>query len=221
MGEDRHCKTSLEFFLQPGMFGLDIGANQGEYTELFVKHIGPVGQVVALEPDDRSVAWLRRVFDGKPVEIVQAVAGAAPGEGVEFWLDPHKPSVNSLRRANLGDPDKAVPARVRMTTVDDLVARHLGGRVDAIKVDAQGAEAQILRGASRTLALPSLRWLQLELWPTGLEAFGDAVEDLKGLLEPHGFVPEDRSWQKVLMDAAEFRFWRTGFQNVVFRRGEG
>jgi hypothetical protein len=60
--------------------------------------------------------------------------------------------------------------------------------VDLMKMDAQGAEALILRGATRTLA-GRVGTLVIELWPTGLRNCGTSLDELLDRLEHDGFVP--------------------------------
>jgi FkbM family methyltransferase len=52
--------TFFRTFLQPGMNGVDIGANCGMYALTAAKHVGPVGQVWAFEPSRLTAAYLAR-----------------------------------------------------------------------------------------------------------------------------------------------------------------
>jgi len=50
----------LKTFLREGMTILDIGANIGYYALLEARSVGPSGRVVAVEPEPRNAALLRR-----------------------------------------------------------------------------------------------------------------------------------------------------------------
>jgi FkbM family methyltransferase len=79
--------------------------------------------------------------------------------------------------------------------LDSLVDRaELGGQGPIfMKVDVQGAEVKVLRGAGDLLTL--LDFLYLEYWPYGLRRAGDSPEELTGILEqfPYGTVFDDQA----------------------------
>ena len=70
--------------------------------------------------------------------------------------------------------------RVRAERLDDLLAGRRLARPCILKLDTQGCEARVLRGAARTLA--EIDALVVEYWPAGLLRAGDSAEALHGLL---------------------------------------
>jgi hypothetical protein len=69
---------------------------------------------------------------------------------------------------------------VRAQRLDDLLAGRTLPRPWVMKLDTQGAEARVLRGAARTVA--ELDALVVEYWPAGLLRAGDSAGALHALL---------------------------------------
>lgn len=162
---------------------VDVGANNGFYS-LLAAHLGK--PALAIEPDAGNLVVLRANCHGKQVEIVPAVLAEAEGEAVLYGdgdmasLDPDWQGVGRHFRQS-----------VRALTLDGVLAgRWTQGRL-LIKVDVEGAEALVLRGASATLRRePKPLWLieTLPQLPTGAEnpAYGEAHR----IMEDAGYVAE-------------------------------
>ena len=69
-----------------------------------------------------------------------------------------------------------------MRTLDEYLAERGLAAVDAMKIDVQGLEAQVLRGAARTIAR-GVRWIWVEFSPDHLRGAGT---DPEGFLESLG-----------------------------------
>ncbi|WP_318306639.1 FkbM family methyltransferase [Amycolatopsis solani] len=131
--------------LRPGGLFLDVGANIGWFTLMLAAH-RPSARVWAFEPlpatADRLAANVRRAGRDN-VRVVRAAAGRATG------TVPFTSTVDSAfaHRAEGAGPSVVCP----VTTVDDEWDRAGQPRVDAVKVDVEGAEPDVLRGAERVL----------------------------------------------------------------------
>jgi len=155
-GEYSGAKIDLyQAILRPGDVALDVGANVGVLSVAMGLAVGPGGRVLAFEPQPQIFAILNRnlaVHDLPQVQARREIVGRTDGHG-EF-VDLHSLpagtpfnfgglSIASRTYAEYGDM-VATPAR----SVDALRLE----RCDFIKVDVEGAELQVLAGASRTLA---------------------------------------------------------------------
>ncbi len=88
---------------------------------------------------------------------------------------------------------------VRSVRVDDLCAEHAPGvEVSAIKIDVQGAEAQVLAGTTETLERHPHVEVLIEFWPQGLRRFGTDPTDLVRRWRDLGF-------ESLLLDARGHR----------------
>lgn len=131
--------------IRPGMVVWDVGANAGFYTLAFSRMVGTSGAVYAFEPSAENVCNLLRHVHLNSlgnVIVVQVALGAST-EIVGFRRGPFNSmgSVSSQARSYL------VPS----LTVDDFLARNPGARPDLLKIDVEGAEADVLVGASEFL----------------------------------------------------------------------
>jgi FkbM family methyltransferase len=135
-------------FLRPGDLFLDIGANIGSFT-LLASGICKAS-TIAIEPDPETMALLRRNIDinGLHGDVVleQAAVGAEEGE-VEFTIG--LDTRNHVAKGNEG-PTR----RVSMRTLDGMAA--LSPPI-MIKVDVEGYEADVFRGAQAVLNNPVLK----------------------------------------------------------------
>jgi FkbM family methyltransferase len=131
---------SLREVVTAGSTAIDVGANIGFFTLRFARWVGPAGHVIAIEPEARNFASLRRRVTRSGlsdiVTCVQAAAADRNGE-LRLALNPGHPGDHHL--AADGEP----VAGVRL---DDLVVSDARA-VTLVKIDVQGAEAMVLAGA--------------------------------------------------------------------------
>lgn len=168
--------------LGPGSVVIDVGANVGDYVALAAQLAGGSGRVYAIEPAPENVARLRERFAVcAQVSVIAAAAGDSSGSAT-LCLDRRNGTRHSLASANVGKQGEVVA--VQQIALDDL--RDGIEALDVVKIDAQGAELQILRGARRLLMRFRPR-VVLELWPFGLRSFGATPEDVLGELEALGY----------------------------------
>ena len=145
----------VEKFLEPGMTVLDIGANQGFYTLLSSHKVGPRGKVFAFEPSPRDMRrlrvhlWLNRC---KNVEVSPSALGADAGTGELHVVLGSESGCNSLRPPDVSQPTGKL--FVPVERLDDVVKARGITRVDFIKLDVEGAELSVLRGARGLLLRP-------------------------------------------------------------------
>ena len=169
------------------MVVVDVGANVGSFTKAFSHAVGPEGVVIAIEP--QRLEELEAL--SPPARLIHAAVTDREGP-VSFYTS-RLSAQSSLYLPNVPEPTEPMIA-VRGVTLDGLqAAGEIPARVDVIKVDAQGAEAAILRGASRLIETQHPVWY-LEIWAEGLQAAGDGVQAIRLLLEPQGYQPESMTW---------------------------
>lgn len=146
---DRDEAALLRRLLRPGDTVADVGAHVGWYTVLLGSIVGPEGLVIAFEPLEttrRQLAANLALNPQAPVRVVPCALGADAGEvdiHVFAGLPHGHASVSTLHR------DDYVTHRVRRSTLD---AELTGDRIALLKLDAEGAELDVLRGAAATLS---------------------------------------------------------------------
>jgi FkbM family methyltransferase len=166
----------------PGGIILDVGAQVGLYSMLATRHIGENGRVFAFEPSPETVALLKRHLNNNGmndrVEIVQAAVGPEEGE-VTFYMAGTHPS-NTLAPTTT-DPVKLTPVTVKAVTVDGF-CRNRQLKPTILKIDVEGWELQVLRGATEVIQDPALT-ICVEMHPYAWESAGYTAADFKAFLE--------------------------------------
>jgi FkbM family methyltransferase len=147
----------VDRFLKDGMTVLDIGAHCGFYSMLASKRVGSSGRVIAFEPSPRERTRLERNLKRNGCTNVRIEPFALSCEvGVRelFLVEGSETGCNSLKPPALDQPTKSI--HVEATTLDHYLRNNGIERVDFVKLDVEGGERDVLRGA-RTLFEKSLR----------------------------------------------------------------
>jgi FkbM family methyltransferase len=147
----RDAEAAPEARPQGGDVALDIGGCWGE-TALWLAHeVGAHGHVHSFEPSPQNAVLLAANLERNPALAPRITVHAAPlaGEaGQQVWMD-DATAAGATTHADAPAGRNVVP--VLTETVDALVARGTLARVDFVKVDVEGAELEVLRGAAHTL----------------------------------------------------------------------
>ena len=130
----------LAEFVRPGMVCWDIGGNVGFYTLLLAELVGPTGKVYTFEPLPRNVELLRRHVMMNRYQNVAIFACALCDFDGEAHFDPG-PNASMGRIAAEGQ------LVVSCSRADTLLAAGKVEAPDVLKMDVEGAEVDVLRGA--------------------------------------------------------------------------
>jgi FkbM family methyltransferase len=136
---------------------IDVGANEGQ-TILRMLTEFPNSKVYAFEPAPGTFRTLElNTSAERRAEVFQLACGASEGT-VDFHVTSNHWCSSVLRPSDLGRRfygewyNTREVVKVRQTTLDAWAARHGVDRVDVLKVDAQGYDLEVLRGATKVLA---------------------------------------------------------------------
>ena len=185
--------------VRPGATALDVGANLGAYSLLLGQWVGAGGRVFAFEPAPPMFDGLARHIQLNQLDaLVHPVAAAvADREATARLLAVG--TAGESRLAAAGDRADAPVSLVPTTSIDVFCARHQLAP-DFIKVDVEGWELAVLRGARRTIESRGRDLaLFVEMHPSTWPAIGitkDEMIDELGLqsLEPHPLDPSADIW---------------------------
>ena len=150
-------QAAIARILGPGDGFIDLGANAGFFTLVGIKRVGPAGWVVSVDPDPFNCASLAAQIGLNELKncvvLQQAVADQAGTLKFAF-------AVGGDSTGHLADAGNAAAMDVSATTLDAICETH--GKPKLVKVDVEGAEVRVLRGAARTIESIRPTWL-LEL----------------------------------------------------------
>jgi FkbM family methyltransferase len=175
--------------LKPGDSAIDAGSHIGFFTMVMAALVGPAGRVYAFEPLDTNAELLERSIAenrfGERVAFQRAAVGAASGTAtLTFPAETLNSGGAYLLRSGAAPLTGNQTRRVPMVALDDLPLKR---PVRLIKMDVEGAEPQVLKGAERLLRNDRPTVLS-EVHPTQLErASGVRAEDFLGQLRSLGY----------------------------------
>jgi len=145
----------MQRYVKRGQTVLDIGANVGFFSVSMADHVGPQGRVYAFEPLQQNLALLERSIRENRMEeriaVRGVVVGDEAGERQLVSLSLQEGAMNSggayLQMGAPVPPGHTVQS-VPMVTLD---TEELRSPVSFIKIDVEGAEPFVFRGAKRLL----------------------------------------------------------------------
>lgn len=153
-------ERGLVGYAQPGMTVIDIGAHMGYFTVKLARKIGPQGRLLAFEPNPLMSVF---VYDNirlndlmRSCTLHRVALGDEPGIGS---LRHHANNMGGGSLIDQRDGDCVIDVPVQR--LDDMVPADW--TVDLIKLDAEGYEQPVLRGAAAVLARSPDCALMLEL----------------------------------------------------------
>jgi len=176
-------------FLRSGDIFVDVGANIGLFSLIAARAVGEGGAVYAFEParqnyqrlcDNVALNQLRNVtclplaLSSRSEQLVITV----PLDGWDAWSSLASPT------AGVEFGSEEVPC----ISWDQFAGEHdLVGRVALMKIDVEGWEREVLRGAAATLARTDAPVLQVEFTDAAAEAAGSSCHQLYHALEALGY----------------------------------
>jgi FkbM family methyltransferase len=193
---DRGYETRLLELLRkhvdPNKDAIDVGANIGIISVFIAKLLADGSRVLSVEPTPGALAHLMRNIEANGIaEKVIVFQGVAEERSGEFVLKifPGREEYSTLVGVALPaiKKEEYQELRVNGETIDELVLRH-SLRPGLIKIDVEGAEVHVLRGAGETIQRYRPVILS-EFFPDDLciEA-GGMPGSIPGLLKEYGYV---------------------------------
>lgn len=180
--------------LRAGDVFLDVGANVGYFSLLASKLCGLDGAVHAFEPEPTLAARLRhdarKLGAGSAPVIVHNVAALARSGRVSL-VGPAE-AARQLGEGYVEDRDPGDRSALPAVSIDELMPDL---RFDVAKIDVEGAEVQVVQGASQAILRSSPRLLLIEGIDANLARFGSSVDELvaeMAALGYHGTLVESK-----------------------------
>jgi FkbM family methyltransferase len=198
----RSCRSEMIF--------VDIGANVGLYSGLAMHLTSPSGRIVALEPHAESREFLHRTLTNNQKKvgvqaskfvIVEDAASDVDGQVQLFINDKNK---GDHRLYDAGLHDRIVPIYAR--TLDNILYGLEIDEINYLKIDVQGYEVKVIRGAREIFRKSSHLIILTEFWPKGIRNAKDEPLELLCTLAEQGFALFDLRGHKLVPISTESDF---------------
>jgi len=177
---EREFTEFAQAVVRPGMNVVDVGASMGYFTCLFARWVGPEGSVIAFEPWPEALNYLSSNVEGNAFGNVNI-------ESVALFDETGAAHVAAgSYRVTRGTSRGSRAVDVELARLDDVPSVQRLQRLDAIKIDIEGAELRALHGMTESIR----RWrpfLLIEVHPDFLPLYGDSVDDLQAFLRQFGY----------------------------------
>jgi FkbM family methyltransferase len=202
----------LQKHLKKGATVLDIGAHIGLFSIIAARLVGEKGKVFSFEPTPFTRSVLSKVVElnncTEIIEVRDEAVSDAKGTATFYDTgDSEVSNANSLVKTARSRGE----IEIQLTTVDDF-AEENGLKIDCLKIDVEGAELDLLRGASKTF-LNNRPIAHLSLHPAMITEKKQSLVEIWDLLETYQLKvlykdkPVDKDWfcgQKDLFDVCLF-----------------
>ena len=142
----------VESLLKPGMTVLDIGAHHGYYSLLASQKVGPNGRVFAFEPSPRERARLiehLRINGCTNTRVEPFAMGERAGPSELYVVQGKETGFNSLRPPEVSEA--TTNTQVHVIRLGEYLEQNQIAHVDFIKLDVEGGELGVLKGAGQLL----------------------------------------------------------------------
>jgi FkbM family methyltransferase len=140
----------------------DVGANIGQ-TSLSVLEYFSDAQVYSFEPHPDTFKMLRELLNDRRAHAFNIALGAKAGDGELFTYDIHV--INSLtptspHAVHFGRTGQ--PIIVQVSTIDEFCSAYAIQNIDILKIDVEGCELDVLKGATETFNSQKIRFVYAE-----------------------------------------------------------
>jgi len=186
----------LRDYVKPGMHVIDIGAHIGLFSATCSTLVGPKGKIVSFEPTPGTFNVLRETLTLNQCNNVQPVQAAVSNRtGTDTFYISHVAACNSNSLVKNKEGDEVTAYDVKLVTIDSIITDNLL-QPSLIKIEAEGAELDVLKGGTTTFATYK-PVLILGLHPDFIRLKGDSLEEIWDLLVANKY--EIRKEKKVMM----------------------
>ncbi|MFK8011407.1 MAG: FkbM family methyltransferase [Marinicellaceae bacterium] len=185
---------ALKALCKSGHTVIDIGANVGSHSLPIASFVGVEGQVYAFEPVPWAVNKFKRNLELNNINNITLETIALSDINEQEVEMSFRASFKLGSKSGVGEDgkidggwwDECEHVKIRMETLDNYVSNHQIDRIDLIKLDVDGFEGKVIRGALGTLS----RFkpiLIMEVAPTWTKMRGDNMMDILSKLKEIGY----------------------------------
>lgn len=186
-GMEPETSALIGRLLRPGDTFLDVGAHVGYHALLARQAVGATGRVLALDPQPYNCnkIMINAALNGF-TNITTVVGAAGDRDGVVLLREQAAYDKSRLSLQGPGMHDQSLGFEVPLWTLDTLVRRHGIDRLRLLKMDVEGFELAVLKGA-----LPILACTENLIYEEAGDMPAETSATIRALLLQEGFTLAD------------------------------
>lgn len=178
---ERLLTINYRNYVTPGGVVIDVGAHNGMHARRFRRYLRP-SQLILVEPIPALAAGLRREFGRRDVIDIRQVALSTEPGSATFIVNESSPGESGLRDRHQNSGNHTTrEIEVAIERLDDWTFIN---PVSFVKIDVEGGELDVLKGASELLQRDR-PIVSIEFGPTAAGVYGHTIEDLLLFLDNH------------------------------------
>jgi len=162
----------------------DVGANVGQSALFYCKYLNdPI--IYCFEPVNSTYAiLLKNIIGHKNVKPFNYALGSKNGK-INIQLSPD-PGLNSLIPSVFNKINTGQRQEIVVKTIDDIMEEQGLSRIDLLKIDTEGFDLEVLKGANKFLSTKSIEYVYCEVGFYSEPDKGDFFE-IKNLFQNYGY----------------------------------
>jgi FkbM family methyltransferase len=176
--------------ISPGDTVFDVGANIGLFSAIYSKFVTDKGKVYAFEPIPETHWMLLETLALNKTENVSAqrlALSEKKGRSLMHTFDKEYSAWSSFGRPQFGDHKPSGTVKVRVDTIDNYCSENNIKKINFLKLDVEGYEKHVLKGAEGLLRSGSVDVLSFEISKIPLEASGVKPNEVFTMLRSFGY----------------------------------
>ncbi len=155
----QEVEGALNFITDTTPTVFDVGANLGTWTSALLKAIPHTRKVVMFEPQTSCWTTLGKMCS--PIVELEKAAVSNKSEMLTFWVSPNH-EISSLYKSACAN-DESRQISVQAVTLDDYIDQNQIQSVDYVKIDVEGHELAVIKGAERSIQKGIIKAFSFEI----------------------------------------------------------
>ena len=182
-GELNAARLFLGDDVQKPMTIFDVGANRGEYTSAILE-LYPRSRIFSFEPSRETFRLLEAEFATMSQVFKLNYGLGCKAQSQLLYKESQYARIASLTPLDVIDPDYTEKVVIR--TLDEVVSEYTIGEIDLLKIDVEGHELDVIKGAQNTLSLRKIKCLQFELGGSSIDT-NTTLKDIYEVLSQYDY----------------------------------
>lgn len=165
---------------------IDVGANKGEWTDMLIDELSSenIARAFLIEPGEYAFGILTSKFGSKPNIQLSKLALSDKIGVSKFYEEPSGGETSSLSKAFSLESSKEI--EVNVETIDSYFEQNKISTIDLLKIDCEGFDYYVLKGAVKCLENKKIKIIQFE-YGDGWQLSGGTITSAAIYLSGFGY----------------------------------